>query len=186
MTRDLAFELVKKYNSDERDIVHYLESEAVCRGVAEKFSLDVEYFGMLGLLHDIDWGLTKENDVMHLTKAPEILREAGFDEEFIKLIVSHGYGFDCAGLIDKNRSEKKEFILAASETVTGIIHAYALMRGGIDGMEVRGLKKKFKDKNFAAGCHREIILEIENVMELDKFFEVAIEAIKKIKIDVGL
>ncbi|MAH07847.1 hypothetical protein CMI38_06375 [Candidatus Pacearchaeota archaeon] len=186
ITREEAFELVKKYNSDEKDIIHYLESEAVCRGVAAKLGEDVEYFGMLGLLHDVDWGLTKANSVEHLTKAPAILREAGFDEEFIELLVSHGYGFDCAGLLDRKRGEKKEFILAASETVTGIVHAYALMRGGIEGMGVKGLKKKFKDKNFAAGCHREIVREIENVMELDEFFEVAIESIKKIRGDVGL
>jgi predicted hydrolase (HD superfamily) len=141
---------------------------------------------MLGLLHDVDWGLTKDNSKEHLTKAPAILREAGFDEEFIELLVSHGYGFDCAGLLDKKRSEKKEFILAASETITGIVHAYALMRGGIEGMVVKGLRKKFKDKNFAAGCHREIVREIEEVMELDDFFEVAIESIKKIRGDVGL
>ena len=186
ITREEAFELVKKYNSDPKDIIHYLESEAVCRGVAEKLGEDVEYFGMLGLLHDVDWGLTKDNSKEHLTKAPAILREAGFDEEFIELLVSHGYGFDCAGLLDKKRSEKKEFILAASETITGIVHAYALMRGGIEGMVVKGLRKKFKDKNFAAGCHREIVREIEEVMELDDFFEVAIESIKKIRGDVGL
>ena len=187
ITRDEAWELIKKYNSDERDLIHYLESEAVCKAVAERVDLDGEYFGMLGLLHDIDWGITKDNDVTHLTKAPEILRGAGFDEDFIELLVSHGYGFDCAGLLDKERTKKEEFILAAGETLTGIIHAYALMRDKrISDMKVKGLRKKFKDKNFAAGCHREIVREIENIMELDEFFEVAIEAIKKIKNDVGL
>ncbi len=187
LSRNEALQLVKKYNSDERDLIHYLESEAVCKAVAERAGLDGEYFGMLGLLHDIDWGITKDDDVTHLTKAPEILRGAGFDEEFIELLVSHGYGFDCAGLLDKKRTKKGEFILAAGETITGIIHAYALMRDKrISDMKVKGLKKKFKDKKFAAGCHREIIREIENVMELDEFFEVAIEAIKKIKNDVGL
>ena len=186
ITRDEALELVKKYNSDERDLIHYLESEAVCRAVAEKVGENGEYFGMLGLLHDIDWGITKDDTKEHLTKAPDILREKGFDEEFIRLLVSHGYGFDCAGLLNKKRSEKKEFILAAGETVTGIIHAYALMRGGVEGMEVKGLKKKFKDKRFAAGCHREIVREIENVMDFDEFLEVAIEAIASIKKEVGL
>ncbi len=187
ITREEAWQLVKKYNSDERDLIHYLESEAVCKAVAEKLGEDGEYFGMLGLLHDIDWGITKDDDVTHLTKAPGILREAGFNEEFIELLVSHGYGFDCAGLLDKKRTKKEEFILAAGETITGIVHAYALMRDKrISDMKVKGLKKKFKDKKFAAGCHREIVREIENVMELDDFFEVAIEGIKKIKNDVGL
>ena len=78
--------------------------------------------------------------------------------------------------------------MAASETLTGLIHAYALMRGkNISEMEVKGLKKKFKDKTFAAGCDREIIKEIENLgISLDEFFELAIEGIKKIKDDVGL
>jgi len=187
ITREQAWELIKKYNSDERDLIHYLESEAVMRGVAEKLGEDIEYYGMLGLLHDLDWGITKDDPKIHLTKVSEMLKEVGFDDEFIQIIISHGYGFDCAGLKDRKRSEKIEFILAASETLTGIIHAYALMRGKrISDMEVKGLKKKFKDKNFAAGCHRDIIIEIENVMPIDELLEVGIEAIKKIKNDVGL
>lgn len=181
LTRDEVWDLVLKYNSEKSDLNHYLESEAVCRALAEKVGEDPEYFAIAGLIHDIDWGMTKENPVNHLTKAPDILREAGFDEEFIELILSHGYGFDCAGLIDKKRTEKKQFILACGETITGLIHSYALMREGIEGMEVKGLKKKFKDKRFAAGVSRDIINEIENLgLELNEFFELAIEAIKKI------
>ena len=94
ITREKAWELVKKYNSDPGDIRHYLESEAVLRQLAERLGEDVEYWSMLGLLHDIDWGITKENVPTHLTKAPEILRHAGFNEEFISTLVSHGYGFE--------------------------------------------------------------------------------------------
>ena len=187
ISRDEAWQLVLKHNSDKSDLNHYLESEAVCSALAAKVGEDSEYFGMAGLIHDIDWGLTKDDPVTHLTKAPDILREAGFDEEFVELIVSHGYGFDCAGLLDKKRTEKKQYILAAGETITGLIHSLALMRGGIDGMQAKGLKKKFKDKKFAAGVSREIINEIENLgLEKDEFFELAIEAIKKIKNDVDL
>lgn len=188
LSRNQALELLKRYNSEteKADWNHYLESEAIMRAVARHLGEDEEYFGMLGLLHDIDWGITKNNSVEHLTKAPEILREAGFDEEFIKIIISHGYGFDCAGLKDKYRSEKIEYALAASETLTGLIYAYALMRKGVSDMEVSGLKKKFKDKTFAAGCNREIIKEIENLMPLDEFFRIAIEAVKGIKDKVGL
>ena len=127
ITRDEAWELVKKYNSDEKDLFHYLESEIVCRALAARVREDPDYFAMLGLLHDIDWGLTKEDTVSHLTKAPDILREAGFDEKFIEILVSHGYGFDCAGLLDKKRTRKEEFLLACGETITGLIHAYALI-----------------------------------------------------------
>lgn len=186
ISREQVLALIKKYNKDERDIIHYLESEAVMREIALKLGKDENYYGMLGLLHDIDWGITKDNPETHLTKMPEILKEQGFDDEFINIILSHGYGFNCAGLKDKKRTLRIEYILAASETITGLIHAYALMRKGIDEMEVKGLKKKFNDKTFAAGCEREIIKEIENTMPLEEFFEIAINGIKKIKKEVGL
>lgn len=189
ITREQAIELLKKYNSEEnkQDWNHYLESEAVVKAIAEKIGEDEEYWAMLGLLHDIDWGITKDNMQTHLTKAPKILRESGFDDEFIENIVSHGYGFDCAGLKDKKRSKKIEYALAAGETITGLIHAYALMREGrVSDMKVKGLKKKFKDKTFASGCSREIIREIENIMELDEFFELSIKAINNIKEEIDL
>ena len=187
ISREEAWQLIKKYNPNEKDLIHYLESEAVCSALANKVGEDPDYFRMLGLLHDIDWGITKDNDETHLTKAPDILREMGFDEEFITLIVSHGYGFDCAGLINKERTKKKQYILAAGETITGLIHAYALMREDIEDMKVKGLKKKFKDKTFARGVHREVIKECEKLnLNLDDFMKLAIEAIKKIKNQVGL
>ncbi|MEK6893196.1 MAG: HDIG domain-containing metalloprotein [Nanoarchaeota archaeon] len=187
ISREQAWELVKKYNSDEGDLNHYLESEAVMRGAAKRLGENEDYYGMLGLVHDIDWGLTKENSVEHLTKAPSILKEAGFDEEFISIIVSHGCGFDCAGLKDKKRTKKIEYALAAAETLTGLIHAYALMRKTIEGMEASGLMKKFKDKKFAAAINRDIIKECELVgISLDDFFTLSIDAIRKIKNEVGL
>jgi hypothetical protein len=188
ISREQAWELVKKYNSDKTDLNHYLESEAVMRELAKKLGEDEEYWGMLGLIHDIDWGITKNNVQTHLTKAPEILKEAGFDDEFIDVILSHGCGFDIAGLKDKKRSGKIQHALAASETITGLIHAYALMRGGrVSDMEVKGLKKKFKDKTFAAKIDRDIIKECEQLgLTLEEFFEVAINGIKNIKEEVGL
>jgi uncharacterized protein len=191
LTRSEAIELLKKYNSPEKDTPswnHFLESEAIMRGVARKLGENDEEWGMLGLLHDVDWGLTKDNVVDHLTKAPDLLREAGFDSEFIDNIVSHGCGFECADLQDKKRSGKVQHALAASETLTGIIYAYALMRGKrISDMSVKGLKKKFKDKKFAEACNRNIVREIEETgLSLDEFFEIAINEMKKIKKDIGL
>jgi len=190
LTRAEAIELLKKYNKedDKADWNHYLESEAIMKGVAHKLGEDEEYWGMLGLLHDVDWGLTKDKIEDHLTKAPKILEEAGFDKEFIDNIVSHGCGFECAGLQNEKREGKVQHALAACETLTGIIYAYALMRGSkISDMEVKGLKKKFKDKAFAAACNRDIIREIEETgISLDEFFEIAIESMKSIKNDVGL
>jgi hypothetical protein len=188
ISREQAIELLNNWPQTESDFNHYLESEAVMSALAEKLGEDIEYYGMLGLLHDVDWALTKENTKEHLTKAPEILREAGFDKEFIENLVSHGYGWDCAGLKNKTRTKKIEHALAASETITGLIHSYALMRGRkISDMEVSGLKKKFKDKAFAAGVGRETIKEIEKIgLSLDEFFKIAIEGIKNIKDVVGL
>lgn len=188
ISREQAIELLKKYPQANSDMNHYLESEAVMKSLAKKLGEDEDYWGMLGLLHDVDWSLTKEDVQKHLTLAPEILKNAGFDDEFIRIILSHGYGYDCANLGGKKRDGKIEHALAASETVTGLVHAYALMRGGkVSDMEAKGLKKKFKDKNFAAGCRREIIEEIESIgVPLDEFFEIAIEGIKNIKEQVGL
>jgi len=188
ITRKQAIELLKKYNQKESDFNHYLESEAIMRQLAEKLEEDVEYWGMLGLLHDVDWAITRENSKDHLVKAPDILKEKNFDQEFIDIVVSHGYGFDCADLKNKKRTKKVEYALAASETLTGLIYSYALMRGkNISDMQVKGLKNKFKDKTFAAGCNRDIIREIEKIgLHLDEFFEIGIEALKKIKNNIGL
>jgi putative nucleotidyltransferase with HDIG domain len=187
ITREQALELIKKYNKDQADINHYLETEAIMGALAKKLGEDEEYWRMLGLIHDVDWGITKDNMQDHLTKAPEILKEAGFDDEFINNVISHGYGWDCAGLKDKQRTEKIQHALACSETITGLIHAYALMRKGMEGMEAKGLKKKFKDKKFAAGVNRDIIIECEKLgITRDEFFELAINAVKEIADKVGL
>jgi putative nucleotidyltransferase with HDIG domain len=192
ITRQKAIEILKSMPQQESDMNHYLESEAIMRALAEKFNFseeEIEYWGMLGLLHDIDWSLTKNNCEEHISKAEEILKEKGFDEEFIKIIQSHGYGYDAIPKFkDKKRTEKVEHCLAASETITGIIYAYALMRGKkISDMEAKGLKKKFKDKSFAANCDREIVKEIEKAgLSFDEFFELSINALKGIKEELGL
>jgi predicted hydrolase (HD superfamily) len=149
----------------------------------------MKYWAMLGLLHDIDWGLTKNNWKQHCVKCEEILKQVGFDNKFIQIIQSHGYGMDeIPEFKDKKRSKDIEYALAASETITGIIYAYALMRGNkIRDMKVKGLKKKFKDKTFASGCKREIIKEIENTgISLEEFFKISINALNNIKQDIGL
>ena len=189
ISREKAWELVKKYNSDPSDLKHYLESEAVMRELAIYLHEDEDYWVILGLVHDIDWDVTKKEVSTHLTKMPSILKEAGFPDDFIEKILSHGYGFEeLPHLKDKKRSEKIHHALAASETITGLIHAYALMRGGrVSDMEASGLKKKFKDKTFAAKVSRDVIKEIEALgITLNEFFKIAIEGIKKIKEQVGL
>lgn len=189
ISREEAIELLKSMPQEESDWNHYLESEAIMRALAEKLGEDIEYWGMLGLLHDVDWALTKDDWTGHCTKAVEILKEKGFDDEFIETVQSHGYGYDeIPSLKEKKRTKKVEHVLIAAETVTGLIYAYALMRGKkISDMEVKGLKKKFKDKKFAENCDRELMREIEQVgLSLDEFFEISIEALKKIKDEIGL
>ena len=225
--------LLKSIPQTKEDMNHYLESEAIMIALAEKLNEDKEYWGMLGLLYDIDWALTKntENSLLefsvspnlkqkprfednvkeHCLKAKEILKEKGFDEEFIETIQSHGYGFEqIPTLMKKKREKKVEHTLASAETLTGVIYAYALMRGRkISDMDVSGLKKKFKDKKFAANCNREIIQEICEIsclsksaididtdlqikeieqvgISLDEFFALAIEAMAGIKDEIGL
>jgi len=187
--RNNAISLLKKFPQTDADMNHYFESEAIMRALASRFNEDVEYWGLLGLLHDVDWALTKNNPSQHLTKAPEILKEEGFDNEFIDVVLSHGWEHEILPQWkNKQRTKKVEFSLAAAETLTGIIYAYALMRGKkISNMEVKGLKKKFNDHVFAQNCNREIIREIEKTgISLDEFFQLSIDALKNIKSEIGL
>ncbi|MFW9992771.1 MAG: HDIG domain-containing metalloprotein [Candidatus Odinarchaeota archaeon] len=188
LTREEALQLIHEYNKDEKDLIHYLESEAIMGALASKLGEDVDYWRMLALLHDIDWGITKDNLGKHLTKMPGILKKAGFDDDFINAVLSHGYGHGIAGLLDKKRTKKIEHALACAETVTGLIHAYALVREGkISDMKAKGLKKRFKEKKFAAKVDREIIKECEHLgLTLEEFFGLAIEAVAGIKEEVGL
>jgi putative nucleotidyltransferase with HDIG domain len=189
ITREEALELIKSMPQQESDMNHYLETEAIMRALAEKLGEDVEYWGMVGLLHDVDWALTRNNWEEHCIEAVEILKKKGFDEEFIKIVQSHGYGYnEIPSLKDNQRTKKIEHALIAAETLTGIIYAYAIMKGRrISDMEISGLKKKFKDKRFAANCKRELVNEIEKAgLKLDELFEVSINAIKTIKEEIGL
>jgi len=189
ISREEALEFLKSMPQLESDMNHYLESEVIMRGLAEKFGEDVEYWGMVGLLHDVDWSLTKDDWSGHCVKAEEMLKEKGFDDEFVEAVQSHGYGMSEIPLLkDKVRNKKIEHALVAAETLTGLIYAYALMRGRkISDMEVKGLKKKFKDKAFASGCDRELIREVEKAgLELGEFFEIGIGAVRGIKGEIGL
>jgi len=189
ITRNEAIELLKSMGQQTPDMNHYLESEAIMEALAKRFGEDAAYWGMIGLLHDVDWALTRENRKEHCIKAVEILKFKGFDERFIQIVQSHGYRYNnIPALRNKQRVEKIEHALIAAETLTGIIYAYALIRGRkISGMDVTGLKKRFKEKKFAENCNRELVREIEKTgLTLDEFFELSINAFKKIKKEIGL
>jgi putative nucleotidyltransferase with HDIG domain len=189
ITREQAIEWLKSLPQKESDMNHYLESEEIMRKLAERFGEDRQYWGILGLLHDIDWALTRDDWKEHCVLAEKMLKEKGFDEEFIKTVQSHAYSFkEIPIFVDRKRDSKIEHCLAAAETITGLIYAYALMRGKkISDMDVSGLKKKFKDKRFAENCNREIIKEIELTgISLDEFFDISIKAMQGIKQEIGL
>ena len=160
ITRDEAFSLLKKYNKDPFHIQHALTVEAVMKWYANElgYGEDAEYWGIVGLLHDIDFELYPEE---HCLKAPEMLREAGVGEDVIHSVVSHGYGITvgCGVTIDVAPEQEMEKVLFAADELTGLIWAAALMRPSksTKDMELKSLKKKYKDKKFAAGCSRDVI-----------------------------
>ena len=160
ITRDEAFTLLKKYNKDPFHIQHALTVEAVMKWYANElgYGEDAEYWGIVGLLHDIDFELYPEE---HCLKAPEMLREAGVGEDVIHAVVSHGYGITvgCGKTIDVEPEHEMEKVLFAADELTGLIWAAALMRPSksTKDMELKSLKKKYKSKGFATGCSREVI-----------------------------
>jgi putative nucleotidyltransferase with HDIG domain len=189
ISREEVVALLKSMDQQASDMNHYLETETIMRALAKRFGEDEEYWAMVGLLHDIDWALTRNDVKEHCTKAAEMLRQKGFDEKFIATVQSHGYGWEqIPAFKDKKRTERIEHALTAAETLTGIIYAYALMRGKkIGDMDAKGLKKKFKDKSFAQNCRRDLVKEIELTgLALNEFFELSINAVKEIRLEIGL
>lgn len=154
MTRQQALDLLREYNKESFHILHGLTVEGVMRWFAkeEGYGDDEEFWGQVGLLHDIDFELYPEE---HCKKAPELLSQAGVGEDMIRSICSHGYGL-CGDVEPVHQMEK---ILFAADELTGLIWAAAKMRPSksVMDMEVSSLKKKFKDKRFAAGCSRDVI-----------------------------
>ncbi len=154
--RTEALELLRKYNKEPFHILHGLTVEGVMRWYARELGCgeDEEFWGQVGLLHDIDFELYPEE---HCKKAPELLREAGAGEDMIRAVCSHGYGI-CSEIEPVHEMEK---VLFAADELTGLIGAAVKMRPSKSAMdlEVSSLKKKFKDKKFAAGCSRDIIKE---------------------------
>ena len=160
ITREEAFTLLKKYNKNPFHIQHALTVEAVMKWYARElgYGEGEEYWGIVGLLHDIDFELYPAE---HCLKAPELLREAGVSEDIIHAVCSHGYGItvECGVTIDVEPVHEMEKVLFAADELTGLIWAAALIRSSqsTKDMELKSLKKKYKSKGFAAGCSREVI-----------------------------
>lgn len=154
--RTQALALLRKYNKEHFHIQHALTVEAVMRWYAENLGHgdEADFWATVGLLHDVDFEQWPEE---HCRKAPELLAEIGCGEDFVHAVCSHGYGL-CS---DVEPTEEMEKVLFAADELTGLIGAAALMRPSksCQDMEVSSLKKKFKDKKFAAGCSRDVIKE---------------------------
>ena len=170
-----AKELVMRYNKDPFHIQHAETVSKVMGELAKEFDPDrVDFWAAVGMLHDIDFELYPEQ---HCVKANEMLHELDIDEEMIHAVVSHGYGI-CA---DVEPTEFMEKVLFATDELTGLIGAAALMRPtGISDKEVKSIKKKFKDKKFAAGCSRDVITTGAQMLgwELDTLFQKTLDAMR--------
>ena len=184
LTREQALALLEKYNKEPFHIQHALTVEGVMRWYAKElgYGAEEEFWGITGLLHDIDFELYPEE---HCRKAPELLREGGVGEDMIYAVCSHGFGL-CSEEEPKLEMEK---VLFAADELTGLIWSCALMRPSRStmDMEVKSLKKKFKDKKFAAGCSREVIIQGAAMLgwELDDLFDKTILAMRSCEADVA-
>ncbi|MFA5052487.1 MAG: HDIG domain-containing metalloprotein [Parcubacteria group bacterium] len=189
ITIEQARELVRKYITSPVTKLHLLETEAFMRSLAKRFGEDEETWGIIGLLHDIDWDLTKDNYAEHCIKCQEILKEAGASNFLIETIVSHGYSNEAIPkLKDKQRATTLEHCLVAAETLTGLIIASALMTSDkkLKSLSIESLKKRFKEKKFAAKCDRNLILECKKAdIPPDEFLQIGLTSLQSIAEELG-
>ena len=184
ISRDAALAALKEYNHEPFHIQHALTVEGVMRWYANELSYgeDADFWATVGLLHDIDFEMWPEQ---HCLKAPELLEKAGCDTDLIHAVCSHGYGLVC----DVEPVHEMEKVLFAADELTGLIGAAARMRPSksVMDMEVSSLKKKFKDKKFAAGCSRDVIRTGAERLgwELDELLEKTLAAMAATEADIN-
>ena len=177
ITRETAVGLLLKYNKEKFHIQHAVTVENVMKGFAERlgYAEEAAEWGIVGLLHDVDF---EKYPGQHCIKASELLREVNASDELIHAVCSHGYGIT----VDIKPEHEMEKVLFACDELTGLIGAAALMRPSksVSDMELKSLKKKFKDKKFAAGCSREIIAKGAEMLgwELDKLLGDTLEIMR--------
>ena len=176
-TRAEAWELLNEYNKEPFHIRHAVTVEGVMRYFADTlgYSDEVELWGIVGLLHDLDFEMYPEQ---HCIKSQEIMREKGLDERIIRATASHGYGLT----VDIKPEHEMEKVLYATDELTGLIGAVAIMRPSksVQDLELKSVKKKFKTLNFAAGCSREVIQNGADMLgwTLDELIEKTILAMR--------
>ncbi len=180
-----ARNLIEKYLQEKNNRLHSRESEIVVRAIAKYLKKDEEQWAIAGLLHDLDWEQTSDNFSQHGVRTLEILSEEGFEieDEMAHAITAHNEEYTAV-----KRESDLDYALAAGESITGLIYAYALMRPEkLSGMKASSLNKKFKNKQFAAPVSREFISDIEKIgIEKSVFFELAIAAMQEISSEIDL
>ena len=178
ITREQAWDLLKQYNQEEFHLRHAITVEHVMGWFADKlgYGEEKEFWSVVGLLHDLDYERWPEE---HCKKSQELMREAGVDEALIHATASHGWGH-CIDIEPEHQMEK---VLFAVDELTGLIGAAALMRPSksVSDMELKSLKKKFKDKKFAAGCSRDVISKGAELLgwDLDKLLDLTLSAMRE-------
>lgn len=183
-TREEALELFKRYNKSESLLRHAFAVEGAMRHFAEYFNEDdVEKWALIGLIHDLDYEMYPDQ---HCIKVQEILKEENYPEEYIRAVASHGYGICC----DIEPIERMEKVLYAIDELTGLISAVAILRPSksVMDLEIKSVKKKWKDKGFAAGVDRSVIEKgIENLgMDKDEVIMQTILGMRKVAEEIGL
>ncbi|CCO24262.1 HDIG domain-containing metalloprotein [Maridesulfovibrio hydrothermalis] len=181
ISRKEAFKLLQDNTPEEKLIQHALESEAVLGALAEKLGKDIELWSITGLLHDLDYSTTSKTPEQHGLVSAEMLN-GKLPDSAIQAIKAHN---EMTGVQAKTEFD---YALRCGETITGLIHANALIRPEkIKGMKAKSLKKKMKAKAFAASVNRDIIKECEKIgLDINEFFTLSIKAIEEVAPEVGL
>ncbi len=182
-TREEAFELLKKYNKTASLIKHALAVEGVMRYMARKRNEDEEKWGVIGLIHDLDYEQYPDE---HCKKTEEILRENNWPEEYIRAVISHGWGI----CVDVKPETEMEMVLYAIDELTGLVVTSALVRPSksVLDMKAKSVKKKWKDKRFAAGVDRSIIQNGADMLgvELSELITDTIMGMREVAEEIGL
>lgn len=183
MNRDEALVLLKQNVTDEHHINHSLAVEAIMRGLAERLQEDEEKYGMAGLMHDIDYDVTFEKPEQHALLGAQILEQHGFPADIIYAVKAHNeiHGLERKSLLDK--------ALYAADPTSGFVTAAAMVRPEkkLEKVELKSLKKRFKEKAFARGCNREQMATCAELgLELDEFLSIALASMKKCAAEIGL
>lgn len=183
MNRDEALISIRSNVKNENLIRHMIATEAIMRALAHRFGENEEEWGLAGLLHDIDVEVTGGDMTLHSKSGAEMVKELGCNDTICHAILTHNeaHGIDCTSLMDK--------ALFCADPITGLITAGALVRPDkkLAGVEAKSIRKRFKEKSFAAGASRENIAKCGEIgLELDAFIELGLEAMKSVAVELGL